>query len=198
MNINGYDNQLYCFGKGQSATTVSSPDTAVPKGTPILIKGTVTDQSPGETCLGIPAAGTPAISDESMSAWMEYLYMQRPKPTDATGVSVVLTAYGPDGEPIDIGTTTTDANGKYGYTWNPPDEGTYHITASFEGSESYYRSEDTTYLTVGPASSSTNTDTDTDNGTAAVASIDSTVIVGVAVVAVIIAAIAVILAIRKR
>jgi len=83
-------------------------------------------------------------------------------------------------------------------TWNPPDEGTYHITASFEGSESYYRSEDTTYLTVGPASSSTNTDTDTDNGTAAVASIDSTVIVGVAVVAVIIAAIAVILVIRKR
>ena len=41
---NGYDNQLYCYGTGQSATTVSAPDTAIPQGTPVLIQGTVTDQ----------------------------------------------------------------------------------------------------------------------------------------------------------
>jgi len=154
VNINGYDNQLYSFGKGLSATTVSVPDTAVPKGTPVLIKGTVTDQSPGQTCLGIPAAGTPAISDESMTPWMEYMYMQQPKPTDAKGVTVHLTAYDPTGDFHDIGTTTTDANGKYGMTWTPPAEGTYHITATFEGSNSYYSSEDTTYLAISQAAAS--------------------------------------------
>ncbi len=154
VNINGYDNQLYAFGKGLSATTVSGPDTAVPKGTPILIKGTVTDQSPGQTCLGIPAAGTPAIADASMTDWMEYLYMQQPMPTNATGVTVKLIAYGPDGNSIDIGTTTTDTNGKYGLTWTPPSEGTYHITATFEGTNSYYSSKDTTYIAVGQAAAS--------------------------------------------
>jgi hypothetical protein len=34
------------------------------------------DKSSGDTCLGIPAAGTPAIADESMSDWMEYLHKQ--------------------------------------------------------------------------------------------------------------------------
>jgi PQQ-like domain len=48
--LNGGDMQLYCFGKGQTATTISAPDVAVPKGTPVLIKGSVTDQSPGNTC----------------------------------------------------------------------------------------------------------------------------------------------------
>ncbi len=148
ININGYDNQLYSFGKGLSATTLSTPDIAVPKGTPVLLKGTVTDQSPGQTCLGIPAAGTPAISDESMTAWMEYMYMQQPKPTNATGVKVYLAAYDSNGNFQEIGTTITDVNGKYGITWTPPIEGTYHITATFEGSNSYFSSEDTAYLAV--------------------------------------------------
>ena len=79
--------------------------------------------------------------------------MQKPKPTNATGVSVHLTAYGPDGNPIQIGATTTDTNGKYGLTWTPSAEGTYHITATFEGTDSYFSSEDTTYLAIGPAAS---------------------------------------------
>jgi len=154
INENAYDNQIYAYGRGQTTTTVSAPQTTLPSDTSVLITGTVTDQSPGQTCLGIPAAGTPAISDDSMTAWMEYLYMQQPKPTNATGVRVHLTAFDPNGNSQDIGTTITDTNGKYGITWNPPIEGTYHITATFEGSESYYSSEDTTYFAVGSAAAS--------------------------------------------
>jgi hypothetical protein len=39
------DGRIYCFGKGQTATTVSAPQTVQPQGTPILIQGTITDQS---------------------------------------------------------------------------------------------------------------------------------------------------------
>ena len=74
VGVNGYDNEMYCIGPGNTATTVSAPTVTTSAGTPEIIQGTVTDQSPGQTCLGIPAAGTPAISDASMSAWMEYLY----------------------------------------------------------------------------------------------------------------------------
>ena len=144
---NLYDNQLYTFGKGPSKTTVTAPDTNVPLGTGITIKGSVTDQTPA-------SKDTPAISDESMAAWMEYLHMQLPKPTNATGVSVHLTAYDSNGNFQDIGSTTTDTNGKYGLTWTPPVQGTYYVTASFEGSNSYYSSEDSTYFAVGPVAAS--------------------------------------------
>ena len=98
------------------------------------------DESPGDTCLGIPAAGTPAISDDSMGRWMEYLYMQMPKPTDATGVPVTLSYVDPNNNYFVLGTTTTDVNGQYSYTFTPDVPGTYTITASFEGSNSYYSS----------------------------------------------------------
>ena len=138
--FNGYDNQVYAYGKGQTATTVSGPQNVQPLGTSLLIQGTVTDQSSGQTCLGIPAAGTPAISDNSMSAWMEYLYQQQPKPTHANGVQVHLTAIDPAGNPQDIGYVVSDANGMYSIMWKPPVEGKYVITASFDGSKSYYAS----------------------------------------------------------
>ncbi len=145
----GYDNQIYCYGKGLSATTVDAPDMDVPSGSAIILRGTVTDQSPGQTAIGVPAAGTPAVSDESMDNWMAYLYMQQPKPTNTTGVTVKLTATDANGNAEDIGTTTTDANGKYGIAWTPRTQGTYHIKASFEGTNSYYGSEDTTYIVAG-------------------------------------------------
>jgi outer membrane protein assembly factor BamB len=148
-----YDNSIYAIGKGQSETTITASPKVIAKGSSTLVEGTVTDQSPGQTCLGIPAAGTPAISDESMSAWMEYLYQQQPLPANATGVRVHITAYDPNGNFQDIGTTTTDTNGKYGIAWTPQIEGTYHLTATFEGSNSYYSSLDTTYLAVGSAPS---------------------------------------------
>ena len=145
--FNLYDNQLYTFGKGPSKTTVSAPQNAIPAGTAIMITGTVTDQTAS-------SKDTPAISDESMGAWMEYLHMQLPKPTTATGVAIKIAAINSAGTSIDIGSTVSDSNGNFGISWTPPNEGQYTITATFEGTNSYYSSEDTTYIIVGPASPS--------------------------------------------
>ena len=138
--LNGYDMQFYCIGKGPSATTVAAPTTAVNVGQKFSITGTVTDQSTG-------AKGTPAISDDSMSEWMEYLYMQKPMPTDAKGVIIKLSAIDPNNNFINIGETTSDIRGNFGYTWTPEVPGLYQIIATFEGSESYWPSYATTYLT---------------------------------------------------
>ena len=141
---NGYDNQLYCFGKGQTDITVTAPLTSVPKGSTVLIQGTITDQSPG-------AEGTPAIADEYMSEWMEYLYMQQSCPADLKGVPVKLEAFGSDGSYIEIGTVTSDAYGNFKKEWSPQDEELYTIMATFGGSDSYWSSYDATGLSVGPA-----------------------------------------------
>jgi hypothetical protein len=146
--INGYDNQLYSFGKGNTKTTVEAPITGLTFGNNVVIRGSVTDQSPGQTCLGIPAAGTPAVSDESMSAWMEYLYMQQPLPTNATGVEVKLETLDPNGNFYELGNTTSDASGMYSYVFTPEVPGLYTIIATFEGSNSYYSSYAETALNV--------------------------------------------------
>ena len=148
VTLNAYDNQIYCFGKTNTAVTIKVPDTSIPEGESVVIKGTVTDQGPGETCLGIPVSGTPAISDEDMSSWMEYLFMQQPKPANAKGVPVHLTAIDPNGNWQEIGTATSDDSGAYSIMWTPPVPGLYTITAAFEGSESYYNSYTKTALGV--------------------------------------------------
>jgi hypothetical protein len=80
------------------------------------------------------------------------LNMQQPKPTDAMGVEVHLTAIDPNGNFQDIGYATTDLNGNFGKMWTPPVPGEYHITASFEGSKSYWSSDASTYFGVAEAS----------------------------------------------
>jgi len=141
MSFNGYDSQNYVFGKGLSATTVQAPLTGIHAGDSIEITGTVTDQSPGKTCLGIPAAGTPAISDDSMSAWMEYMYMQKTQPTNATGVPVQLVAIDSSGISTVIGTVTSNSMGFFNTHWTAPTTpGDYQIVANFAGSNSYFSS----------------------------------------------------------
>ncbi len=146
ISHNNYDNLLYAFGKGPSATTVTVAPKISTKGTPIMIEGTITDQSPGKP-------GTPAISEKDMSTWMAYLYEQQQMPTDATGVTIKLTAIDPNGNSQNIATPTSDTNGNYAVTYNPPVEGMYKITATFEGSNSYGSSTATTYVYVGTAPS---------------------------------------------
>ncbi len=141
---NGYDNQLYCFGKGQTAITVTSSPKISTSGSSVLIEGTITDQSPG-------AEDTPAIADEYMSQWMEYLYMQQPCPMMVNGVKVKLETLDPNGNFYEIGTVTSDASGMFKLMWEPPVPGEYTIIATFEGSESYYRSYAETAIGVGPA-----------------------------------------------
>lgn len=148
--LNGYDGTIYCFGKGRSGVTVDAPATAITLSSSLVIRGTVTDQSPGDTHLGIPAAGTPAVSDESMSAWMEYLYMQQPKPTNATGVEVILDVLDSNGNYRNIGTTTSNVDGFFTFNWTPDIEGQYTVFASFAGSESYYSSQAVTSFAVDP------------------------------------------------
>ncbi|MFB3888444.1 MAG: PQQ-binding-like beta-propeller repeat protein [Candidatus Bathyarchaeia archaeon] len=150
---NYYDNQLYCIGKGPSLITISAPQTIVPKGTGVLLTGTVTDQSSGAKKLVEDGkfSVVPAVSDASMSGWMEYLYMQKPKPQNVAGVTVKLTAYDPNGNSQDVGSTKTDANGRYAITWTPKLEGMHSVVAEFEGSNSYWGSQDTAYFAVGPA-----------------------------------------------
>jgi len=153
---NYYDNQIYCFGKGLTATSVQAPLTATQSGDEITIMGTVTDQSPGQTCLGIPAAGTPAIADSSMRSWSEYLWMQKDKPMDATGVPVSLVAISKSSEVIDIGQVTSDALGMYATSWKvPATPGVYTIYANYGGSQSYFSSEAETAITVVAAAAST-------------------------------------------
>ena len=146
VSLNAYDNQIYCYGRGPSATTVTGPKTAVSLGSSVLIEGSVTDQSTG-------AKDTPAISDEDMTAWMEYLYMQQAKPKDVQGVTVKLTSIDPNGNFQNIGEVTTDVWGNFGKSWVPPVPGEYIIMAEFEGSKSYGSSSDSTYLVVDEAPS---------------------------------------------
>ncbi len=134
----------YAFAKGRTATAVEVQNDVYTKGNAILIKGTVTDQSPAQP-------GTPAISDDSMTAWMEYIHMQQPKPTNATGVPVKLTAIDSSGKSTNLGTVWSDTSGLFKKLWTPTVEGEYTIVASFEGSNAYYASSAETVVGVGPA-----------------------------------------------
>ncbi len=151
--FNAYDGQVYCLGKGPSATTVSAPDTAVASGTKVLIQGTVTDQSAGakQKVADGEFSTVPAMSDQSQSDWMQYIYMQKPKPTNATGVQVHITATDPNGNYQDVGFATSNSLGNFAISYTPPVPGMYTINAKFEGSNSYYQSEAGTALIVSEA-----------------------------------------------
>jgi outer membrane protein assembly factor BamB len=145
--LNVYDNQIYCFGKGLTTTTVSAAPKVVAKGSAIVIEGTVMDQSPGSN-------NTPAISDQDMTAWMDYMYNQKPIPMDAKGVPVTLDAIDSNGNYVHIDTVTSDMSGMFKKMWTPEIEGEYTIIATFEGSDSYWSSYAETAIGVSPAPSS--------------------------------------------
>jgi len=138
--VNSYDQKIYTFGKGPSATTVTVTPKVTAQGTTVLIEGMVTDQSPAQK-------GTPAVSDADQEKWMEYLHMQKPMPTHVTGVPVKLSAHRSDGSSIDIATVMNDNTG-FKYAWTPPSNDLYTIVATFEGTESYGSSLATTGLSV--------------------------------------------------
>ena len=149
-----YDQRVYAIGKGPSAVTVEAPMAAITQGSSIVIRGSVTDVSPGtnsdELTLRFPN-GVPAVSDASMSDWMLYVYKQFPRPTDATGVDVTLNVVDSNGNFREIGKTTADSSGFFSYQWTPDIEGKYTVIASFAGSNSYYGSFAETAFAVDPA-----------------------------------------------
>jgi outer membrane protein assembly factor BamB len=152
--MNSYDQQIYALGKGPSATTVQAPMIGINAGNSLVVQGTVMDVSPGTSSTMLTLRfpnGVPAASDASMSNWMGYVYQQFPKPTNTTGVSVSINAVDPNGNDIQIGTTTSDANGLFSYAWQAPNiPGKYTIIATFEGSNSYYGSSAETACVVQP------------------------------------------------
>ena len=140
-----YMPMIFGFSKGQTATTVTATK-QVTLGSSALIEGTVMDLSPAQP-------NTPAISDESMSGWMEYLHMQQTKPSDITGVKVHLTATDPNNNYQEIGYATSDELGNFALAWNPPVAGMYIVKATFEGSNSYYSSAAGSAFVVSPQAS---------------------------------------------
>jgi hypothetical protein len=141
--VNCYDNQIYAYGQGPSKTTVTAPDIGVTTATPITITGTVIDVSAGASQQAVAANfpnGLPAVSDASMTQWMEYVYEQQSEPNNVTGVPVTLTAIDPNGNTVTLGTATSDASGFYTYTYTPPIPGDYKVIATFAGTGAYYGS----------------------------------------------------------
>ena len=185
------------YGHGQSSTTVTTPDTVVPMGTGVVIKGTVMDQSPAQP-------NTPCVSHDSMTIQMEYLHLQNPiggiwNNETLTGVPVTLTAIDSNGNPTTIGTVTTNAYyGTFAYTWTPPTAGDYKIIASYAGDDSYGSSSAGTDLTIGaaasiaPTTALTTINFDTINN-----SLTTTVIAGVIAIIIAIAIVA-LLILRKK
>ena len=153
VTFDTYDNRLYAVGKGPSQITVSVEPKTIPNGRSIIIEGTVMDVSPGTNDLALQMRfpnGVPAVSDESMTDWMLYVYKQFERPANVEGVEVFVKILDPNGDYYSA-RVTTDSKGRFSHMWSPAVVGEYEVTATFEGSESYYAAEETTTFGVDAA-----------------------------------------------
>ena len=200
------DGNYYCFNKGMTETSVTVSSKVASLGDSVLIEGTVLDMSPAQP-------GTPAVADEDMTEWMDYLHLQNAttftemegqttepglifNPPTPNGVSVRLWTVDPNGNTVDIGTVTSDSSGLFKMGWEPEIEGEYAVYASFDGSGSYWSSQDSTALLVGPKQM-----TNTGGEQPAVEADNTGLLYGIlvaVVVAIIIGIIAIVLVLRKR
>jgi outer membrane protein assembly factor BamB len=149
-----YDQRVYAVGKGPSATTVAAGPEVSVEGSSVLVKGMVTDISPGTEDYKLTARfpnGVPAVADDNQSDWMLYVYKQFARPADVIGVEVTITVLDPNGNIYDIGTATSDESGFYKLSFVPVVPGDYTIVASFEGSKAYFGSHAETAITVDAA-----------------------------------------------
>ncbi len=143
LGFNGYDSQIYAFGTGPTRVAVNAPDPVTSVGSPMILRGTVTDISSGSQQEAVAANfpnGLPCVSDASMTSFMEAVYEQQPMPTNITGVPVTVSVTDSNGNCYSIGTTSTDPSGMFTLTWVPTISGNYTVTASFAGTQSYYSS----------------------------------------------------------
>jgi outer membrane protein assembly factor BamB len=196
--LNAYDGQIYCVGKGPSATTVTASPKVSVHGSSVLVEGTVIDTAAGtkqnEQAARFPI-GVPAVSDESMTDWMEYVYMQQPRPANVTGVEVVLTVLDPNNNYYEVGRTTSDADGFFSCMFTPEVPGKYTIIATFEGSEGYWPSHAATAIGVEEAPAPTPAPTPTP------APMTDTYVLGIgaaAIIAIVVIGLVIILMLRKR
>jgi PQQ-like domain len=149
-----YDQNIYAIGKGPSETRVSVSPDVLPLKNGVMITGYVTDISAGTKDDTIAARfpnGVPAVSDESQSGWMLYVYKQFARPINASGVEVTLSVLDANNNYREIGKTTTNTDGFFKFSWAPDIEGDYTLYASFTGSAAYYPSHALAAFNVGPA-----------------------------------------------
>jgi hypothetical protein len=142
------------MGKGPTAVTASAPDVSVELGKSVVIKGTVTDISPGTSDTRLKLRfpnGVAAVSDASQSQWMLYVYKQFEQPTNTTGVPVVISVIDANGNYRQIGTATSDSTGYYSFNWVPDISGKYTVYVTFAGSKAYYGSMATNSFVVDEA-----------------------------------------------
>jgi hypothetical protein len=193
--LNAYDMQVYCIGKGPSATTASIQNDVTTHGKTVLVQGSVIDTAAGtgqdEQAARFPN-GVPAVSDESMTDWMEYVYMQKPKPTNVTGVEVIISVLDPNNNSYEVARTNSDTSGFFSVEFEPEVPGKYTVIATFAGSESYYGSSAETAVYVEEAPQPTPTATPVPQEPVGTYFTVSTVLIIVAI------AIAVIVMLRRR
>ncbi len=196
--LNTYDNQIYAIGKGPSVMTVDAPMTSNEMGKSVMIRGTITDGSPGakqtELSLRFPH-GIPVVSEDSMAEWMRYVYMQFGRPTNATGVEIQINVIDANGNYRNIGTTVSDDKGAFSFPWKPDISGEYTVVASFAGSNAYYQSSAETSFVVDE-----NPATATPQPTQVQSMIEQYFLPGIAavIIVVVIVGAAILLALRKR
>jgi len=176
----------YGWGKGETATTVSTSSKVIAKGDSAMLEGTVLDLSAAQN-------GTAAVSDATMEDWMEYLHMQQPYPASGTGVKVSLDALDPNNNFVHIGDATSDLSGKYSFLWTPDIEGKYTVVASFYSTDAYYGSTAETSLGVTPAAA-----TPTPPPAAPLPPDYTMTLVGIGIALIIAIAVATVLLMRKR
>jgi len=156
--FNGYDNQIYSVGRGPSATTVTASPKVSVEGDTVLVEGAVIDMAAGtmqnEQAARFPN-GVPAVSDDNMTEWMGYVYQQKPRPTDVTGVEVVVSVLDPNTNCYEVGRATSDENGMFRVVFTPLVSGEYSVYASFEGSQGYWPSQAVTSINVEQAPAAT-------------------------------------------
>jgi outer membrane protein assembly factor BamB len=158
----GYDNRIYAFGKGASATSVEASPKVSTNGDKVLVEGYVTDIAPGLKKYDIAARfpnGVPAVSDASMTDFMQYVWMQYPTRPACTGVPVTIFVTDPNGNSYQVATATSDASGFYSTNFIPEVPGQYTIMAVFEGTKSFYGSNAETAINVGDEPQATATPT---------------------------------------
>jgi hypothetical protein len=196
--FNGYDDRIYSVGRGPSATTVTASPKVSVNGDSVLVEGTVIDVAAGtmqdEQAARFPN-GVPAVSDASMKDWMEYVYQQKPRPTDVTGVEVILSVLDPNTNFYEVGRTTSDENGMFKLMFTPEVPGEYTILATFAGSEGYWGSYAQTAIGVNEAPAATPEPTPTP------ASMTDTYVLGLgigAIIAIVVIGLIIILMLRRR
>jgi len=195
---NSYDQRVYAIGKGPSTTTVSASPKVSVEGNSVLVEGMVTDVSPGTNDLAITMRfqnGVPAVSDKDQGEWMKYVYAQFERPTDATGVEVVISVLDPNNNCYEVGRTTSDASGMFKKAFIPEVPGEYTIIATFPGSKAYYGSFAETAINVEQAPESTPMPTPEPESVA-----DLYLVPGIAgiIVAIAVVGVIIILMLRKR